>query len=84
MRTTVAIDDNLLAHAKQRASEMRLTLGEYLESAIQIELIWGQRVEGRRPRLRTVPGGTLQPGIDPTSNSSLLGDDELDPSGLVR
>lgn len=84
MRTTVAIDDALLTQAKERASAQRLTLGEYLETAIQVELVWAQRADERRPRLRTVPGGALRPGIDPTSNSSLLGDDELDESGLVR
>lgn len=72
MRTTVAIDDNLLSEAKRRARERGLTLGQLVEDALRLE---AARAEERRPVL-PIPvfegGQGLRPGIDPTSNRSML------------
>jgi len=72
MRTTVAIDDNLLAAAKERARERGLTLGQLVEDALRLE---AAHAEQRRPG-PPIPvfrgGGGLRPGIDPTSNRSML------------
>ncbi len=71
MRTTIAIDDHLLAQAKARAAERRITLGRYVEEALALRLVSPED----RPR-RAVPvfrGGTgPAPGVDATSNRSML------------
>jgi hypothetical protein len=38
MRTTIAVDDHLLASAKQRARERGQTLGQVIEGALRREL----------------------------------------------
>lgn len=85
MRTTVNIDDRLLALAKERAHDLHLSLGEYVDRAIQAELQWGQRaITAPRPPLVTFDGGGIRDGIDPTSNVSLLGYEEDDLAGIHR
>lgn len=72
MRTTVTIDDELLALAKRRASERGETLGSFVEEALRRELA---AVTAERPRV-TLPvfqGDTgPRPGIDLTSNAAIL------------
>lgn len=71
MRTTLAIDDAVLAAAKERAAALGLTLGELAERALQREL-------ARRTEDVTLPPlpvsrqvGGPRPGIDLTSNRAL-------------
>lgn len=81
MRTTVNIDDDLLAFAKRRAAARGLTLGEFVEEAVRRELLSesAQRTPISLPVFR---GGTgLRPGIDPSSNRSLY--DALDEDGKL-
>lgn len=71
MRTTVAIEDALLAVAKRRAAEQGLTLGQFLEQAVRHEI-----ARDATPVIRPVVPvhrgeGGLRPGIDPASNRSL-------------
>ncbi len=71
MRTTVAIDDHLLAEAKERARRRGQTLGQLVEDAIRREL--GASTERARPPVPVLTGGTgPRPGIDLSSNRGLL------------
>ena len=71
MRTTVAIEDALLAVAKRRAAEQGLTLGQFLEQAIRHEIARDLSVP-TRPDVPVHRGqGGLRPGVDATSNRSL-------------
>lgn len=71
MRTTVAIEDALLAVAKRRASEQGLTLGQFLEQAIRHEIAREVPLAAR-PEVPVHRGqGGLRPGIDAGSNRSL-------------
>jgi Arc/MetJ family transcription regulator len=70
MRTTVSIDDGLLAAARERARERGQTLGQLVEDSLRREL---GTVEGReRPRVPVFAGGTgPRAGLDLTSNRAL-------------
>jgi hypothetical protein len=70
MRTTVAIDDNLLAAAKRRARERGVSLGAVIEDALRSALARRRAVE--RPDIPVFRGGTgVRPGVDVTSNRAL-------------
>lgn len=76
MRTTVAIDDNLLKSARRRARRMGLTLGQLVEVALRRELS-RESAPAERPPVPVFRGGTgLNPGVDAGSTRSLL--DALD------
>jgi hypothetical protein len=70
MRTTVAVDDHLLAAAKQRARARGQTLGQVVEDALRREL-----AEPAKAEPVDVPvfrgGGGPQPGVDLRSNRTL-------------
>lgn len=70
MRTTVNVDDHLLAAARDRARQRGQTLGEVVSDALRREL--------SAPPQREVPEvpvyhgeGGFRAGVDPTSNRSL-------------
>jgi hypothetical protein len=70
MRTTVSVDDHLLAAAKRRASERGQTLGQVVEGALRRELAEpaaGEPVEV--PVFRRGDGPL--PGVDLRSNRAL-------------
>ena len=70
MRTTVSLNDELLAAAKRRARERGQTLGEVVESALRRELAAPTALDGPAvPVFRG--GGGPRPGIDLTSNRAL-------------
>lgn len=70
MRTTVAIDDNLLTAAKRRAHERGISLGALIEDALRGELAHKQPIEA--PTVPVFRGGRGPlPGIDLRSNRSL-------------
>lgn len=72
MRTTVAIDDNLLAAAKARAHEVRQTLGQLIEEALRREL-GRQPARGPRPTIPVFSEGTgPQPGVDLGSTRAMI------------
>jgi hypothetical protein len=70
MRTTLAVDDNLLVAAKRRARDRGQTLGQVVEDALRREL-----AEPREGEPLDVPvfhgGGGPLPGIDLTSNRAV-------------
>jgi hypothetical protein len=79
MRTTLAIDDQLLATAKKRARERGQTLGEYVEDSLRRSLV-SAAPANEGPSIPMFTRGTgMRPGIDPTSNRALF--DALDASG---
>lgn len=72
MRTTVAIDDHILASAKQEARRRGLTLGDLIEEALGRELSRRGEV-APRPAVPVFRGGQgMRPGIDVTSHRAIL------------
>jgi hypothetical protein len=74
MRTTVRLDDRVLAEAKKYAAETGRTLASVLEDALRETLARRSvRAKGRRPvRLRTVKGDGVRPGVDLDDTAALL------------
>ena len=79
MKTTLDINDQLLAHAKALAAQQRTSLTRLIEEGLQIRL--RAQAVPRRAKL-SLPvfkgRGGLRAGVDPLSNKSLLaalGDD---------
>ena len=73
MRTTIRLDDQLLAEARIQAARSGRTLTAVIEDALRVAL--GRR-DGRRsapvPELPISHGGRLQPGVDLDDSSALL------------
>jgi Arc/MetJ family transcription regulator len=70
MRTTISVDDHLLARARERARRRGQTLGQLVEDALRREL--GTPTETERPAVPVFRGGTgARSGVDLTSNRGL-------------
>ncbi|HEY5487037.1 MAG TPA: YlcI/YnfO family protein [Candidatus Limnocylindrales bacterium] len=73
MRTTVKIDDHLLAEAKAQAARSGRTLNQVVEDALRESLARRDRaVRERGSDLPTFPGSRLAPGADLDDSSTLL------------
>jgi hypothetical protein len=73
MRTTVRLDEHLLAEAKKQAAESGKTLTAVLEDALRASLARrGARAKTKPVRLKTVKGGGVRPGVDLDDSASLL------------
>jgi K+-transporting ATPase c subunit len=73
MRTTIRLDDRLLAEAKQLALKTNRTLTAVIEDALRETLARQQQATARPPvRLPTASGNGLQPGIDLDDAAALL------------
>jgi hypothetical protein len=73
MRTTVRLDDRLLASAKKLAAETGRTLTSVLEDALRETLARrSERVRRQRVRLKTVKGDGVRPGVDLDDAAALL------------
>jgi hypothetical protein len=72
MRTTLDLNDALLLQAKNRAARERRTLTSLVEEALRMQLADKPRTRGAVPKIPIIRGGIPQPGIDFSSNSSLL------------
>ncbi len=70
MRTTISVDDHLLASAKRRARQRGQSLGEVVEDALRRELAEPTQVEPPAVPVFRGGGGPL-PGVDLTSNRAL-------------
>jgi hypothetical protein len=71
MRTTVAIDDELLGAAKRRGRQRGETLGQVIEAALRRELA-GSPDRGVPVAVPVFTGGSgPRPGVDLTSNRAL-------------
>lgn len=82
MRTTVSIDDELLAQAKERARIAGTSLGTVIDAALRRELVRPRATEA--PAVPVFRGGSgPRPGVDLSSNRALheLLDEDL---GLDR
>ncbi len=72
MRTTVSINDHLLAAARERARHTNQTLSQLVEEALRSELA-RPAATSERPAVPVFTGGTgLRPGVDLASNRGLL------------
>lgn len=73
MRTTIAIDDHLLASAKRRARRRGLTLGQLIEEALRLDLSLRRAGKQVHPDVPVFKGkGGVRPGIDLSSNRAML------------
>jgi Arc/MetJ family transcription regulator len=72
MRTTIDINDRLLAEAKSLAAQRGLSLKALVEEALRERLL--ARGAGKRAavRLPTFSGNGLQAGVDLTDSATLL------------
>lgn len=71
MRTTLSINDELAAAARERARHRGQTLGQFVESSLRRALA-STADDGERPDVPVFRGGTgPRPGIDLTSNRAL-------------
>ena len=80
MKTTLDLNDQLLADAKALAARQRMSLTRLIEEALQLRLrAQAASTPRRRVRLPVFKGrGGLVAGVDPLSNKALLealGDD---------
>jgi hypothetical protein len=81
VKTTLDLDDSLLAQAKAQAVRERTTLTRLVEEGLSLRMRKpSHTTRTKRPTLPVLRGtGGLRPGIDPTSNRSLFeaaGDDD--------
>lgn len=73
VRTTVSIDDELLAAARRLARQRGETLGQVVDAALRRELAGGADDTGPPVPIPVFTGGTgPRPGIDLDSNRALL------------
>jgi len=73
-RTTIRLDDRLLADLKQLAARSGRTLTSVIEDALRQTLTQARQVrQGTRVRLPTFRGDGLQPGVDLDDTATLLG-----------
>jgi len=73
MRTTIRLDKQLLAEAKQVATRTGRTLTRVIEDALRQALAGGKRSRRDPPaRIPTFRGDGLQPGVDLDDTAALL------------
>ncbi|KNZ32604.1 MAG: antitoxin [Methylibium sp. NZG] len=79
MKTTLDINDQLLADAKALAAQQRTSLTRLIEEALQLRLRVHQERPRAKARLPVFKGrGGMVGGVDPLSNKAMqraLGDD---------
>jgi Bacterial antitoxin of type II TA system, VapB len=71
MRTTVRLDDNLLAAAKQRAATEHRTLTSLIEDALRRMLARGPVKTSERFVVRSFGGRGVLPGVDLDDSAGL-------------
>jgi len=73
MRTTIRVDDHLLAQAKRHAAETGKTLTDVFGDALRESLARRASAAKAKPiRLRTFKGDGVRAGVDLDNNASLL------------
>ena len=73
MRTTIRLNERLLADAKQLAARTGRTLTAVIEDALRRALNDAKPSKGSdRPKVPTFRGSGLQPGVDLDDTSALL------------
>jgi len=72
MRTTLRLDEDLLARAKKLAIDTDRTLTQVVEDALRMALSRrGPALRRKSVKLHTCGGKGLQPGVDLSSNAAL-------------
>jgi hypothetical protein len=72
MRTTVRLDDKLLAEAKKLAVDTGRTFTQVIEDALRMSLAQRREKKQVKPvKLYTYGGNGLQPGVDLNNNAAL-------------
>lgn len=72
MRTTIAIDDELLVTAKERGRRLGLTLGQYIERALRHAAAHDLERGDVPPPISVFTGRLgVRPGVDLSSNRSI-------------
>jgi hypothetical protein len=83
MRTTIRLDDALLARAKALAARTGRTLTAVIEDALRAALAQGRaRSRAERVSVPTFGSGGLRPGIDLDDTASLI--DRMEEDGDPR
>jgi hypothetical protein len=73
MKTTLDLNDELLARAKAQAARERSSLTRLIEDGLRLRLRSRRASTLRVPALAIFEGkGGLRPGLDPTSNRALM------------
>ena len=72
MRTTIRLDDELLAASKALAARTGRTLTKVIEDALRQSLAQRPDQAGEPVRLPTFAGRGLRPGVDLDDSSGLL------------
>jgi hypothetical protein len=73
IRTTLTIDDSLLAEYKRVAADTHRTLSYVIQDALRETVARRREAAARQPvRLPVIGGGGLQPGVDLDDNARLL------------
>lgn len=72
MRTTVRLDDALMAEVKTLAARTGRTLTQVMEDSLRAALARGENGERKQVKLPVVRGGRLRPGVNLDSMSDLL------------
>jgi hypothetical protein len=72
MRTTIRLDENLLAEAKQRAARGGKTLTAVIEEALRESFSRRERREQPPARLPAWGKGWVLPGVDLDDSAALL------------
>lgn len=79
MKTTLDINNQLLAQAKSLAAQQQTSLTRLIEEGLQLRLRAHAAPQRGKQRLRVFKGqGGLAPGVDPLRNKrmlAVLGDD---------
>jgi len=78
MRTTIRLDDELLAQAKARAAESHRSLNDFIEQAVRARLAAESKVSPPTGPLPTFRGNGLRPGVDINDAAGLLEQMESD------
>jgi hypothetical protein len=72
MRTTLRLDDDVLARAKKLAIDTNRTLTQVVEDALQMALTQKSSASQTKPlKLHTCGGKGLQPGVELNDNAAL-------------
>jgi hypothetical protein len=72
VRTTIRLDDELLAEAKELAARTRRSLNSVIEDALRESLARRRRQSERKPvTLTTFRGNGLRPGVDLDDTAAL-------------
>jgi hypothetical protein len=73
MRTTIRVNDELLAEAKKRAADRKTTLTALIEDSLRESLARRNPPQLLKPfRIRPYGRGGLQPGVDLDDSAALL------------